>query len=87
MNIPQEAIDAARASPAGHLPTEAVERMLKAALPHLLADHRERLAKDVVTLTAMAEDSTALPERCAFLAGKARGVEMSLSKLDEMLRS
>ena len=91
--IPQSAIDAvmnievsAGGPVAVYIDSDEMYDILTAALPHLIADLRDRMAGDVVKLTVLAEDPAVLPERRAHLLSKAQGVELSLSKLDELAR-
>lgn len=66
---------------------EVSETALAAALPHLLADYRERLVTAAAELAAKADTSAEMDNAYFRVIGKEQGVKLSLSYLDEMLRS
>lgn len=87
--IPQSAIDAGSRSLipvdiASH--AEVAEVVLTAALPHLLADHRERLVKASAEIAAMADQQKDMGNSYFRLCGKQQGLDLALSYLDEMTR-
>lgn len=67
--------------------TAVAEESLKAALPHLLADYRERLVEAAAKLGAIADERTEEDSNYFRIIGKQQGVNLALSYLDEILRT
>ena len=87
MNISDDAVDAVKKSSGYGLTLDDRIRVgLHAALPHLLADYRERLVKASAEMGHLADERGEMDNHYFRLGGKIQGVDLALSYLDEMLR-
>jgi hypothetical protein len=89
VNIPESAIEAVaeimnEADDPGSVAT--ISAALTAALPHLLADHRERLIAAGAERRARADDFQIGWRAREHAEAEAKGIRLALSYLDEMLR-